>query len=204
MLRPAKVLLSCLIVAVALLASFTTASARTFSQSSATFRATWAPMSIIDREAVEATVRCNVTVEGSFHARTFAKVRGSLIGYVTRAGLTACTGGSARFLSETLPWHVAYESFAGALPNITRLNLTLIGAGISVDPEGFPPSCLARAEAVGPIVVFGAFAAGLIVGYVWGRLSAEELQCGFGHLEFAGEGAVTVLNSTARITVRLI
>jgi hypothetical protein len=45
------------------------------------------------------TTRCQVTLEGSLHTRTIAKVQGALIGYITTARL-ACSSGSLTILPE--------------------------------------------------------------------------------------------------------
>ncbi|HEX7291079.1 MAG TPA: hypothetical protein VF250_08140 [Conexibacter sp.] len=84
---------------------------------------------------------CQVTIEGSFHSRTIAKVVGQLIGYITTERLGPCATGTATILTETLPWHVRYVGFAGTLPNITSLSVNVIGRAIRVrTPEGF--NCL--------------------------------------------------------------
>jgi len=73
-------------------------------------------------------VACPVTLEGSFHSSSIAKISGALVGYVTRASVNgaACTGGTTSFETATLPWHVTYESFEGVLPRITRIRRRLI------------------------------------------------------------------------------
>jgi hypothetical protein len=80
------------------------------------------------------TVSCPVTLEGTLHSRTISKISGLLIGYITRAiaGEASCTGGTARALAETLPWHVQYLSFAGTLPNITSFSAGVIRASFQV------------------------------------------------------------------------
>ncbi|HEX7292593.1 MAG TPA: hypothetical protein VF250_15850 [Conexibacter sp.] len=82
-------------------------------------------------------VECIVTLEGSFHSRTIAKVRGALIGYLTNARVQhPCNGGEAWFLNgvervgNTLPWHIKYESFRGVLPNIRDIRIQIIGLAI--------------------------------------------------------------------------
>ena len=83
-----------------------------------------------------AMIRCPVTVEGSFHTRTIAKVAGSLVGAITRSRVKqeACTNGTAASFNgvetyngtttpNTLPWHLTYEGFTGTLPNIATLRV---------------------------------------------------------------------------------
>jgi hypothetical protein len=125
------------------------ASARRFEESNQLFRLIWTLLRF--EVSGTTTVQCPVTLEGSFHSRTYTKVSGLLIGYVTRAfirgGRTECLNtGIARMNTETLPWHVQYLSFRGALPNITEVKISLIGADINVDPEGAVPNCRARSS----------------------------------------------------------
>jgi hypothetical protein len=141
------------------------ASARRFEMSNQTFRLIWPLLSA--EIPGTATVSCPVTLEGSFHSRTISKVSGQLVGYITRAfvrgGSAECNGtGVARVNSETLPWHVRYSKFTGALPNITGVELQLVGASVNVDPEGAAPNCNARTTAAAPalailiIIIIGA------------------------------------------------
>jgi hypothetical protein len=115
------------------------------------FRATWAPV----RFTLESrSINCNLTLEGSFHSRVIGKVERALVGYVARAAVGSCTGGTATVLTETLPWHVQYASFAGTLPNITSMKLRLIGASIRLalaEFREFP--CLGRTETNSPAVL---------------------------------------------------
>lgn len=105
------------------------ASARNLSTSNQNIRVTFTSIELGTESVI---IRCPVTLEGSFHARTIAKVAGSLVGAVTRhqTKQESCTGGIAAGFngteryngttpSSTLPWHLSYESFAGTLPNIT-------------------------------------------------------------------------------------
>ena len=98
------------------------ASARSLSTSEQSLRATW---SSVEFAGSGATIRCRVTLEGSFHARSISKVRGALAGAVTRAIIGhPCTGGEAWADNGTeseplgtapnkLPFHITYESFQG-------------------------------------------------------------------------------------------
>jgi hypothetical protein len=101
----------------------------------------------------EAEVRCQVTLEGTFHSHSYAKVEGTLLGYITAASVAACTGGSARILTATLPWHVRYESFATALPLFTQITVRVIGAAFLIEEETLfgRARCLARSEANNPV-----------------------------------------------------
>ncbi|HEX7290168.1 MAG TPA: hypothetical protein VF250_03485 [Conexibacter sp.] len=108
------------------------ASARNFSISNQQIRAVWNPMNFIDPFGV--TVECPVTLEGSLHSRTIAKVSYALIGYITTARVSneRCVGGEATILNESLPWHVRYFGFVGTLPDITRILTLISGASFRV------------------------------------------------------------------------
>jgi hypothetical protein len=102
------------------------ASARRLELSNQTFRIVWTSVTI--RAALQ-TVVCPLTVEGSFHSRTLAKVAESLVGYITRAitRRESCTGTTEFNIgTEKLPWHIDYAAFAGTLPNITSVTADII------------------------------------------------------------------------------
>jgi hypothetical protein len=112
----------------------TTASARNLSVSESSFRITWASLEFAVPGV--STVRCRLTLEGSFHTRTIAKVARALIGAISRAIVAhPCTNGEAWMDNGTepapggrinrLPFHVTYESFTGTLPSVTGINLLL-------------------------------------------------------------------------------
>jgi hypothetical protein len=110
--------------AILLLVAATSATARSLSLSSQTKGITWSNLEFTNSFGF-GTIRCAFTLEGSFHARTIAKVINSLIGAITAAEAAACTGGEVIPRRETLPWHAQYGGFAGTLPNITSITLTL-------------------------------------------------------------------------------
>lgn len=148
---------------------------------------------------------CQVTLEGSLHSRTIAKVDQELIGYITRAELGPCSSGAATILRETLPWHVRYNGFTGELPNITSMRILVVNSSFRVrEPSGV--TCLARSSATEPALgtftreVGGALTTATIGGSI--RTGAE---C-FRQLGTftSDEGPVTVLGSSTRITVTLI
>jgi hypothetical protein len=74
---------------------------------------------------------CAVTLDGSFHSATIAKVNRALIGHISLASVGRCVTGSATVLRETLPWHLQYGGFQGTLPTpkpivrIVRLSVRL-------------------------------------------------------------------------------
>jgi hypothetical protein len=120
----AKLGLVGLAAALLLATAVSAASARNLSTSSQTFRATWSNLEFTNSFGFGA-VRCALTLEGTFHARTIGKLINSLIGAITRAETAACSGGEAIPRRETLPWHRQYGAFAGTLPNITSVTVIL-------------------------------------------------------------------------------
>jgi len=185
------------------------AMARSFSLSDNTFSAKWAGLRFI---AAGRTVVCPVTLEGTFHSRTLAKVVNSLLGFVTRAIVNnaACTGGGATVLSATLPWHITYRSFTGTLPNIERIFINLINASFRVQPSG-SVACLARTSTTNPAVGFITLSRGTATSLTADETAEIPLTGAFGFCSFGGEGhfggtttSLRTLNGLANITVTLI
>jgi len=185
-----------------------TASAGRLSVSSQRFRVAW---SRLEFQSEVATVRCPVTLEGSFHSATIAKIARLLIGAVTRVNIreASCQEGSASINNATLPWHVTYESFSGTLPNISAVNLLLSRFLFTVELIGV--ACT-YGTSTDNITGAAAVAGGEITELrpVAGRNTAHRLSGSIfcpatGNLvSAAGDGRVTVLNSTTRIRVTLI
>jgi hypothetical protein len=145
---------------------------------------------------------------------TIAKVRKSLIGYVTTARIGTCESGRVTVLTETLPWHLTYESFSGPLPNITRIRILLVNAAFLVEQLGF--RCLTRTTAEAPASGETILGAG---GRVEGLRSDETKQIptrgglgGFGcpaatvgfRTEISDNGVVTLLGTSNAIFITLI
>jgi hypothetical protein len=178
------------------------ASATRIELSNQTFRIVWQPMTITEGALF---TECPLTLEGTFHERTFTKVSGSLLGFVTRAIMNeaACRGSAtARVLAETLPWHVRYDSFEGTLPNITGLRYQIIGMAIQA------VVCLYQSNAERPVKIIEHIAGGEIVNVMWEPLSripkiAGGVMCP-NELAFQGNGIPTVLGAATRIRARLI
>jgi len=199
--RLGKTLLALVGATVLLCALGTAASARNLSINNQNLRASW-------REArfsgAFGNTVCPLTIEGSFHTRTLAKVVGALTGLVTRAIVGACSVGSATLLTETLPWHSRYQSFTGTLPNITGLTAHVIDVAMRVrEPGGI--LCLSRSNATEPVVIranreviTGALTNAEITGAI--RTDCFEAVGTFA----SDRGPVSVLGSTSRLTVTLI
>jgi hypothetical protein len=189
----------------ALFAAFTLAGAtahagaEVLSLSNQSFRVAWTALAF---EGGFGTVRCPVTVEGSFHSRTLAKVAGSLFGYITRATSGTCSQGGMTVLRETLPWHVQYTSFSGTLPNITAVNLSVVGAAFSIREPVFGITCLGRTAAERPMTlgVSREAAGSLTTASAGGSVGTS---CGLNGT-LSGSGNVTLLGSTTRISLTLV
>src|SRR5215217_8780056 len=149
----AKLVLTALTAAVVLASAISTASARNLSVSEQSFRATWAELEF---SGGIITITCRVTLEGSFHTRTIAKVRGSLIGAISRAIVAhPCTSGEAWMDNGTeaeplstapqkLPFHLTYEGFRGTLPAIETIRLLLSRVSFVIQTSVFTIPCRAR------------------------------------------------------------
>ena len=200
-MRLGKTLIAIVGATVFLCALASAATARNLSINNQNLRASW-------REArfsgAFGNTVCPLTIEGSFHTRTLAKVLGTLTGFVTRAIVGACSTGSATLLTETLPWHSRYQGFTGTLPRISTLTAHVIDVAMRVrEPGGI--FCLSRSTATEPViitanreVVTGALTNAEIAG-------AIRTDC-FGAVgTFASDrGPVSQLGSTTRLTVTLI
>lgn len=143
--RMRRLLLAAAVTASAAALACSSASAIQLSLGEPTFRAVWTPARFV---FAGVTVSCNVTLEGSFHSTTFAKVERSLIGFVTRATPGSCSNGTMSVLTATLPWHVQYGGFTGTLPDISTVSMRIVGMSGSWTFLGI--TCLARTEAGTP------------------------------------------------------
>ncbi|MFL5909759.1 MAG: hypothetical protein ACJ768_04215 [Gaiellaceae bacterium] len=134
-----------MVAAFTMLAAFVPgASARTISVDENGFRAAWAGLEF-QSESIT-TIRCPVTLEGTFTGRTIVKRLDAVVGRVIRAdvrgNLPECTGGTARANTESLPWDIIYKGFEGTLPNITGIRVDLNRASFEIDSLDFLiPKC---------------------------------------------------------------
>jgi hypothetical protein len=214
-----RLALAALVATTAMAAFVGSASARNLSISNQNFTVSYSSLEFISI----VTIRCGVTLEGSFHTRTIPKVIGSLIGYITRVSVRRpCTNGEGfafngverlgtTTLTNTLPWHVRYEGFTGTLPNITAIRLGLSGARFRIGALGV--LCIATTGGARGNA-FGNATRNTTTGVV-DPLTAEGTitfdpessgLCGasgrFGSP--AGDGRITLTGTTNRITVTLI
>jgi hypothetical protein len=183
----------CAALATALMAlGTTTAGARSLSLSNQNIRITF---NDLEFRASEIRNDCHVTLEGSFHTRTFAKVAEALVGYLTRVMTGQCTQG-VTLLAETMPWHVRYQGFAGTLPNITTVIAKIFGASFRVS------ICLAsadiRLEAIRDVTTQA------LIGIEVPLQTIPTSICGNGSLRSNANGSPSVLGSNSAIIVTLI
>src|SRR5438270_9952949 len=118
-MRHSKLLIAVFSATVMMALAVSSASAAHLSTGNQNFRTVYTSLNFAEPSGFFGTISCRVTMEGSFHSATIAKVIGSLIGYVTRATAATCTGGGATINQPSLPWHVRYGGFTGTLPSIT-------------------------------------------------------------------------------------
>lgn len=137
-----KLVLAGLAAALAMAVAVGSASANWLSVSHGNLlRAEWSSLELGAVGVV--AVRCPVTLEGSFHSATFAKIMNKLAGYITRASVGMCATGHVTALAETLPWHIIYRGFRGTLPFITNVVAGIIGAAFRVS-NSVTGECLMR------------------------------------------------------------
>ena len=171
------------------------ASARNLSASNQTLRATFNRMNFTGGFG---TIECALVFEGSFHARTIAKVVGTLSGFVTRAVVSSCARGGATVLSETLPWHIRYRGFTGTLPNINTVSADVSGTAWVIR-EPFGVTCLSSG---GLIIAFNREVGGVVTSATASGTASHS--CGGSGTVSGTSSTFTVLNSTTRITLTLI
>jgi len=213
-MRSTRRLLNAALAASALLAALTTsAAAREIATSAQNARAVFRPLILFSGET---RVSCTVTLEATFHYRTIRKIE-SLIGYVTRAIIDEPNCRSegplgrnlrARVLTETLPWHIRYISFAGRLPAVT-LRLRLIRAGFDIINVPLVGTCKVNATIEGVVggpggreITEGTRNATLAA-ESGARIRSETFGCPEGAFT-SGAEPLTVLGTATPITVTLI
>jgi hypothetical protein len=218
-----RLLLSALIAALTLSAAVTTAHARRIELSNTSIRTVWtetSPLELVGAFGL-VTIRCQVTIEGTFHSRILSKVSGQLIGYITSAAVKRpCTNGEAWVQNGTeevpgegrvssLPWHILFISFTGTLPRIRTIRLSLRGVGFLVRSAG--TACLFLTTTANPAM--GEIEVNETTGEITSLRPDEtvsippliELEgfCSSGR--FRGRGAVSLTGgTTTRIIVRLV
>jgi hypothetical protein len=199
-----KLLLTGLMAALLLSMAVSSASANRISLSAQDFDARW-------MEINPSSLTCPITLQGSFHSRTIAKVPSALIGFVSRSSFSGCNGGTATVLTATLPWHITYRSFRGTLPSITGVNINIIGLSWQIQPSG-GITCLARTTTATPLISIFNISGGRATSLTADEVSEIPLTGSGGFCPFSGgvlhvagtTSSLTRLASTASITVTLI
>jgi hypothetical protein len=218
-----KLTMAALAASLLLSVAISTALARNISISSQTFRITWASLEFVST----LTVRCPVTLEGSFHYRTIIKRERALIGLITRAIVNQpeCAEGRAAAFNgvefyagivpaNTLPWHVTYENFTGTLPDITSLRLLLARFRFGFEIGGCAVQVGEATDNITGSVGVDFFGSITTLIPVEGRNEGTVIRTDFDPFRLCprpgargrlrGTGNVTVLGAATRITVRLI
>jgi hypothetical protein len=213
-----------LAAALVLAAAVGTAAAARLEVSNRGIRIVWEGVNELKFEEAEGVIaRCAVIMEGTFHSRTFAKVTGTLIGYITRArAVRPCNTGEASFLNGTegiagetnrLPWHFKYTSIAGTLPRIEEIWMQVIGLAFLIRMAG-GLSCLYQSTTTRPamFIAYLAHEGGAQTGTVTELLlapglpipkSSGSLFC-LNEVALNGYGRVTLLETLAAIRFALI
>jgi len=204
-----KLGLTALMAAMLLASALSTASARNLSISNQNFRVSW---SRLEFNGGILSVRCQVTLEGSFHSTTIPKVRELLIGSITRITIKeeSCEGAGRASVARPPPWHVTYEGFTGRLPNIESIRLLLqrfqfniIAFGATCRYGTATDNVTGRAalNAAGEVTNLQPLAGRNIANL----LNGPEICPPSGELNAAAtDGNVTLLGTTTRIRITLI
>jgi hypothetical protein len=196
----------CGLVLTAMGMSVYTALATRFAFSEPLFRQYFSAVAFGPEANSMGTVRCPVTLEGSYHSRTISKVAESLLGYIMRALLASsqCTGGSGSVFATTLPWHVRYYSFNGTLPLILTIRTRIVGARFRIN-DGFV--CTITTTPSEPIVGILQLESGSarVLNLESGPEIFTGIECQFIRTKITGASEVFAGTSgTARITVTLV
>jgi hypothetical protein len=211
----AKLGLTGLLAAMVLAAALSTASARNLEVSAQGILTSWINLEF---QSIAATVRCPVTLDGSFHSRTIPKTVNLLIGAITEVRIKreSCTNGSASINNATLPWHILYRGFTGNLPAITSVRIAMARYRFTVTVLGIPctygtatdsTTGSAALNAAGEVTELTPVSGSNTSNIIEGRNPGELLGCPrTGNLASTlGDGIVNVLNNwTTRVRVRLI
>jgi hypothetical protein len=198
-----KILLVGLTAALMLSMAVASASAGRLSVNTRNFTITWASLQLSTTGGV-GPIRCPVTLSGSFHSNTIAKVRGALIGLMNRgtANTAGCTGGRATVNQEALPWHIRYNAFRGTLPSITGVDLALVGSKFTVESGGI--TCTTQTTATNPAIGVANVSGGVSTSITPDPSVTIPLRGGF-FCGFAGNGSFSGTSTTSTtITVTLI
>jgi len=208
-----KLAIATLAATTLLAATATTSPAREFESSNQNTRIVFRPVRFLGSNGD--TISCTVTLEGSFHYRTIRKVEGALVGYITRAIVdtpncvsSPTTGIRGVALTETLPWHITYVDFSGALPNVTlrfklnRSSFNLINVPI-IGRCRYTSSTNAIIGGPAGREITEGTRSSTIAAETGIRIRSETFGCPEGQFE-SNPTPIVLLGTTTAITVRLI
>jgi hypothetical protein len=166
-------------------------------------------------------IRCPLTLEGSFHSRTYAKVRSTLVGQITRAAMGhPCTGTGGemyvlngvevqegRAVPNSLPWHLRYFAFSGTLPRLSSVTFDIVGFSWIYPPFG--EICLYRSTEANPArFVWNVASEGRVTGIQAESTPPVLLNSGGflcpREITYANSGTIARLNTSTAITITLI
>jgi hypothetical protein len=201
-----KLLLAGLAAALLLSMAVGGASANRISLSNKNFRDVWTSIELTSETG---TIRCPMTIEGSFHSAMIAKVA-ALVGHITRATTPSgtCTNGSKTINQEALPWHMHYTDYAGTLPAIWDIGFDIVGMKFTKTSGGL--TCTSITTTANPARANANLGArGVIIGVRWDETAVIPARGGFfcelaGNWRFAGTGTMTLLGTTTPIAMTLI
>lgn len=203
--KHSRALLATAVAAITLAAMVSSASAVMLNFSENNIRATWAEV----RFGSLMLPTCPLTVEGSFHSQNIIKRVESLIGYITRAifgpAETCVEPATAIVLNTTLPWHIRYVNFTGALPAITSMGTAIVGAGFRIR-NSFGEVCLFTTTTERPIrATFNRAAGGELTSIDLGGTISAGIECPGVTTTIGGRSTtLTVLGTNTAIRLRLI
>jgi hypothetical protein len=231
MRTPIRLVLGGLAAGLLLCSLVAAASAGNLSISNQNIRATWTGLRFESKTGqvpMMSQFSCPVTMEGSLHARTFRKMRDTLIGAITRAIANhPCEAGAKEFVihngtetvlrggapATSLPWPIFYSSFTGTLPAITSLIVEIQGMIITVIYPALG-GCLRiyGSAAESRLWVFTVEVGGAITGLEPRATepglhlirTAATLECAQLAKLSGQSNTFTLLGTTTRVTVRLI
>jgi hypothetical protein len=100
---------------------------------------TWRALTLNSPE-LESPVVCEFATTVELHER-IAKIAGGELGFITSVSIRNCRNGAVTFL-RGLALRLRYESFAGTLPNITSVRITITNLALLVTDSTGLARCL--------------------------------------------------------------
>lgn len=158
---------------------------------------------------IGAPIRCRITLNGIYHARTHAKTAGLLVGRVVSFQVEAsCVGLTIPI--AMLPWHRRYRGFTGTLPTMTATIEGIVGMQLVLQNE--VARCTVTTTEANPAVIIDSASreggGGLV--YTTGRFDESfsiplsgGFPCELGSVTFSGSGPITTAEG-ATLRLRLI